>query len=130
MIVADTDVLIDALAGRGGAAALIEELIRSRRLASTAITRLELGVGIRGKPEEERIGRFLAAIPILAFDGDAARLAAQVGAALGREGRTIALADLAISGICLSLDAPLLTRNRAHFERVPGLRLARLPDDE
>jgi predicted nucleic acid-binding protein len=30
---------------------------------------------------------------------------------------------LAIAGICLSLDLPLLTRNRRHFERIERLRL-------
>jgi predicted nucleic acid-binding protein len=31
--------------------------------------------------------------------------------------------DLLIATTCLYHEAPLLTRNRRHFERVPGLRL-------
>ncbi len=34
------------------------------------------------------------------------------------------MADYLIAGICLSRNAMLLTRNRAHFERIPGLHLA------
>jgi len=33
------------------------------------------------------------------------------------------MADLAIVGVCLELEAALLTRNRRPFERISGLRL-------
>lgn len=35
----------------------------------------------------------------------------------------LAMADYLIAGICLSRGSTLLTRNRAHFERIPELRL-------
>jgi predicted nucleic acid-binding protein len=34
------------------------------------------------------------------------------------------MADYTIAGTCLAHSAILLTRNREHFERVPGLTLA------
>jgi len=37
------------------------------------------------------------------------------------------MADSLIAGIVLTPDAILLTRNRKHFERVEGLKLASLP---
>jgi tRNA(fMet)-specific endonuclease VapC len=36
------------------------------------------------------------------------------------------MADCLIAGIALAEDEALLTRNRRHFERVPGLRLVDL----
>lgn len=123
MIVADTDVLIDALQGRDPSVRAVEELLRDRRLATTAITLLELGVGASTGPERDRIDRLLEALPVLAFDSEAAQLAAGIGAALRTEGRPIPTADLAVAGICLHLDVPLFTRNTRHFERVEGLRL-------
>lgn len=123
MIVADTDVLIDALEGRPAAVAVVEDLLRSRRLATTAITRLELGVGTRTDRERARVGTLLAAVPVLALDSEAAGLAAEVGSTLRSGGGLIPTADLAIAGICLSLDVPLLTRNLGHFQRIEGLRL-------
>lgn len=124
MIVADTGILIDALQGREPSAKAVEELLRDRRLATTAITLLELGVGAGTGPERDRIDRLLEALPVLAFDSDAAQLAGGVGAALRAEGRPIPPADLAVAGICLHLDVPLFTRNHRHFERVEGLRFA------
>ena len=38
-------------------------------------------------------------------------------------GTTIAMSDYLIAGICRARSLPLLTRNRSHFERVPGLRV-------
>jgi len=35
----------------------------------------------------------------------------------------IGFPDILIAGICLAHDLPLLTRNQAHFERIPDLVL-------
>jgi predicted nucleic acid-binding protein len=43
--------------------------------------------------------------------------------ALAAQGLPIGMADYMIAGICVARSAALLTRNRAHFERVPGLAL-------
>lgn len=130
MIVVDTDVLIDALQGRPSASAFVKDLLRSRRIATTAISRVELGAAASGSSERKQVEDLLAAIPVLPLDGEAASLAAEQGASLRRAGTSIPMADLAIGGICLSLDVPLLTRNRRHFERIEGLRLADLPVEE
>jgi predicted nucleic acid-binding protein len=63
MIVADTDVLIDALRGEPVICDLIKNLLRERRLATTAITRLELGVGASSTQEKASVGAILAALP-------------------------------------------------------------------
>lgn len=125
MIVADTDVLIDALQGLPGLTDLVEDLLRGRRLATTAITRIELGVGAGSPSERDGVEALLASVPVLPLDAEAAAVASRVGASLRSAGSGIPMADLAIGGICLALDVPLLTRNRRHFERIEGLRLAR-----
>jgi tRNA(fMet)-specific endonuclease VapC len=127
LIVADTDVLIDALEGVTGITDLVEDLLRGRRLATTAITRVELGVGAATPGERRRVADLLASVPVLPLDAQAAERAGEVGACLRASGRGIPMADLSIAGICLSLDVPLLTRNWTHFERIDGLRLADLP---
>lgn len=123
LTVADTDVLIDALRGRGESERVADAL-RAGRLATTSISLFELLSGAAEPAEENRIRMLVAAMTLLPFDAAAAERAARARILLEREGRTIGSADLQISGICLAHDLPLWTRNRAHFERIPGLVLA------
>ena len=59
----------------------------------------------------------------VAFDGAAARAAAEIRVDLERAGETIGPLDLLIAGTALSRGATLVTNNGAEFERVRGLRL-------
>jgi predicted nucleic acid-binding protein len=124
VIVADSDVLIDALAGREPAAARVRQLVRSRRLATTSISRFELLAGARDDDERDTVRALLDAIPALVFDAPAADRAADAGRTLTAGGTPLPMADLAIAGICLSLEVPLLSRNVRHFERIEGLEIA------
>jgi len=123
MIVADTDVLIDALRGQGAAGRVAEE-IRAGTLATTVLSVFELHVGIRLERQRARVDDLLAAVRILPLEEAAGRRAAAVRRSLGARGRALPLADSLIAGICLEHDAPLLTRNHTHFERIEALRLA------
>lgn len=125
MIVADTDVLIDALRGKGAHGRIALEL-STGRLATTTITVFELCSGARTDAEREKIDKLLAALTILDVDEPAAREAARVRRDLEAKGAPIGTADYLIAGICLGRGAILLTRNRDHFERVEGLSLGRL----
>lgn len=64
-----------------------------------------------------------AQVEVWPFDGEAARRAGAVRRDLSGQGPDIGMADSLIAGICLERGAPLLTRNRSHFERVEGLGL-------
>jgi tRNA(fMet)-specific endonuclease VapC len=123
VIVADTDVLIDALCGQGEVERVARE-IRAGVLSTTVLSVFELLVGARSEAQRARIEDLLAGLRILPLDEAAGRRAATVRRALSSKGPALPLADSLIAGICLAHDAPLLTRNRAHFERVEALRLA------
>lgn len=126
MTVADTDVLIDFLAGVEPAAGRIELELGRGALHTTAISRFELLSGVRNQRQGAAIRELLAAIPTLALDEQAADRAAEVRRSLDRSGAPIGMADSLIAGIVLTHGADLLTRNRRHFERVPELHLADL----
>jgi tRNA(fMet)-specific endonuclease VapC len=126
MIVADTDVLIDALRGREPVASRIALELRSGGLATTAVSVFELLSGAKSPEEQEKVERLLVALTVLGFDRAAGEAAAEARGQLEGEGRGIGLADYLIAGVCLARDAVLLTRNREHFERIPGLTLGRL----
>jgi tRNA(fMet)-specific endonuclease VapC len=123
VIVADSDVLIDALRGREPATGRIRRELASGALATTAISAFELLSGA-GEPRARRaIEALLAAITVLPVDDAAGRAAAGIRRDLEADGLPIGMADYLIAGVCVVRAAPLLTRNRAHFERVRGLAL-------
>jgi predicted nucleic acid-binding protein len=120
VIVADTDVLIDALSGRDQGQRVADGL-RSGALATTSVTAFELGSGVRNDIARARIRVLLDALQVLPFDLEASRHATAIRQTLEAQGRPIGMADYLIAGICLANGAALLTRNHAHFDRVPGL---------
>ncbi len=126
MIVADTDVLIDALSGVEPARSRIDLELSAGRLSATVITGFELLSGARRVNQRKKIERLLGALTILPLEFDSGRIAAEIRLELEAKGEAIGMADYLIAGICLSRSVPLLSRNRAHFERVPGLQLAEL----
>lgn len=123
MIVADTDVLIDALRGREPWRTRVAEELRRRRLATTSVTVFELLSGARDDEQRGKIVRLLAALTVLPFDEPASVAAAETRRALEAAGAAIGMADYLIAGVCLSRSARLWTRNRRHFGRIPGLAI-------
>jgi len=126
MIVADSDVLIDALRGREPARSRIALEISGGGLSTTAISAFELLAGARSSAERAKVEALLAPLEVLPLDEAASREAAAVHRDLAERGKPIGNADCLIAGTCLAHNAVLLTRNRAHFERVRELRLGTL----
>lgn len=123
MILADTDVLIDFLAGVGPAAGCVAEFIRTDQLQTSAINCFELLSGAGEGKRSDRVRRLAAMLPVLPLERKAAECAAAVRRELERKGCPIGMGDSLIAGIALANELPLLTRNRKHFERIEGLRL-------
>jgi tRNA(fMet)-specific endonuclease VapC len=123
MILADTDVLIDFLSGIEPVASRVSDEIESG-LATTAVSRFELRAGARSVRQERAVGALLEALAVLPLDAVSAERAATVRRELEKAGTGIGMADSLIAGIALAHGASLLTRNKRHFERVAGLKLA------
>jgi predicted nucleic acid-binding protein len=122
VIVADSDVLIDWLNKSAPAA---RSALDRGELATTAVSAYQLWSGARNDAARSEVRDLLSLMAaIFPFDDRAAELAGAAYRDLAGTGRVIGRPDLYIAGICLAVDAPLLTRNRREFERVPGLRLA------
>lgn len=126
MIVADSDVLIDALRGREPAASRISRELRTGDLATTVVSAFELLSGARTDSERDKVQRLLSPLPIFPLDQDASLVAAEIRRILEAAGSGIGMADYLIAGICMTRPASLLTRNLKHFGRVSGLSLIRL----
>jgi len=126
MIVADTDVLIDFLRGRGEVARRVAIELESRSFGTTAITAFELRSGVRTARERDAVNTLLEAMTILPFGAEEARVAADVRRQVESRGQPIGMADYMIAAVCMAADGVLLSRNRKHFERIEGLKLGRL----
>jgi tRNA(fMet)-specific endonuclease VapC len=123
MIVADSDVLIDFLAGHGPAADRVASELEARQLATTAVSRFELLAGARTPRQERAVRVLIDSLDALPVDRAAADRAAAIRRSLERRGAPLAMADCLIAGIVLQRGLRLLTRNVRHFERVEGLRV-------
>lgn len=95
-----------------------------------AITAVSVGELIHGAHKSLRVRENLAgleallsAVSVIAFDERAGRRFGLLKASLERAGIIVADLDLQIASIALDANAPLITHNRKHFERVPGLTL-------
>jgi tRNA(fMet)-specific endonuclease VapC len=126
VILADSDVFIDFLAGREPGAGRVTIELGSRNFGTTVVTRFEMLAGARDQTAEGLLHRLLDPLTTLPLDRAAADRAAAVRRSLESRGQTIGMADSLIAGIVLVNDGMLLTRNRKHFERVEGLKLATL----
>ena len=128
MIVADSDVLIDYLNGREPAGQRIDGEIENGEIRVTAISRFELLAGARTRRQQEGVELLLLAIPTLPLDAAAVDRAARIHRDLQERGEVIGMADSLIAGTVLQHGAALLTRNRRHFARVPGLLVTALEE--
>lgn len=124
MIVADTDVLIDYLRGRGPGARRVEVELQTRSFGTTAVTAFELRSGARTAKQKRAIDTLLDAMTILSFGPEEAQIAADIRLQLEDQGQGIGMADYMIAAACVANGGVLLTRNRKHFERVAGLTLS------
>jgi tRNA(fMet)-specific endonuclease VapC len=122
----DSDRVADWLRGRPAAVRLLESL-EPDGLAISLVTYGEIYEGIyygRDPAGSERVFRaFLRAVDVLPLTRPIMRRFARLRGDLRRQGRLIGDPDLLIAATALHHNLTLVTGNRDHFRRVPGLRL-------
>jgi tRNA(fMet)-specific endonuclease VapC len=124
--VLDTDTCIGLLRGRAD--------LLSRRagepsevVVTTWVTGCELFFGAERSSNPAgnaaSVLRFLSTLKVLSLDAASAQLFGEVKARLRARGNVVADADLMIAAIALARGATVVTGNRRHFSRVPGLEI-------
>lgn len=123
---ADTDFLIDLKDQKEKAIAKVEDLeSRGETLSTTAINVAEFYFGVYRSNDKEsaliEADKLFEPFSILDLDFGSARLYGELAGSL--KSNMVAPLDLLIASIALSNKQRLLTRNKKHFERVPGLNV-------
>ena len=131
MIVVDTSVWIDVLAGRRTRKATrCAELIESGEpIALTDVIFMEVLQGLRSEEEAELVERHLRAFPILRLEGlDDFALAASLYRDARKQGMTIRKTlDCLIAAPCVRTGAPLM-HNDSDFDRLASCSDLRIFD--
>lgn len=125
-MIQDTSFLIDILNGDDDAAAILELIERENRPEKVAaITSLELyeGIGRSEKPAEEkrRVLGVLDSKHVIPADHSVMKHAGELSATLITEGLRIDREDCIIAATAIRENEPVVTRNAAHFDRIPNL---------
>ena len=122
----DTDRVIDALAGRADALAMLRRL-PPRRVGVSVVTYGEtLEVAFNSPNPAARIGvlrTFFGTVDLLPVTEAIMGRFAEIRAHLRRRGELIGDFDLIIGATALEHDLTIVTRNLRHFGRIPDLKL-------
>lgn len=122
----DTDYLIDTLGGIPRAKAVLTRLSREGLFISiVSVGEIFEGAFRRPNPEARlaTYRAFLSGYAVLPLAASIMERFGENRAHLRATGRMIPDLDLLIAATALDHDLTLVTRNRRHFARVPGLRL-------
>ena len=117
----DTNVLIDFLRNREPGASAVEKVVKEAECFVAAVTVYELLFGVARARKEIGEEALLGGMAVLPFDGIVAETTASLHAFLIRTNHEIGVKDVFIAATCLAHDIPVLTSNKRHFLRVPGL---------
>lgn len=125
MKVLDTDTCIAILRG--------DETVIERREAThdevvtTWITAAELRYGAAKSVAPEKnhalVTQFLATLPVLGLDAASAQIFGEAKALLEKHGQRLADADLFIGAIAAANQATVVTGNKKHYARIPGVAI-------
>ena len=122
----DTDILVDTLRGARNAGPRLEVAANLGILYTSSVTVFELECGALAKDERLKIQRLLAYFDVVSLDHASAVEAGAIDRKLRAAGIRLDARDTMIAGTALAYSMELVTRNRRHFERVPGLILSDL----
>ena len=126
----DTTVLLDHSRGLEKAHTVVTRIRALGGIATTEFNAYEVLSGVYNRPREEariraiRFDGFLQRLTVLPFGRAAAHRAAKIYCEMAEKGHTVDDMDLLIAATCLTANVDtIVTRNRKHFERIPGLKV-------
>jgi tRNA(fMet)-specific endonuclease VapC len=94
--------------------------------SAVSVTELRNGAAMRDDFElfwKRIVIEILSRVKVLHLEERSAVIAGDILARLRKRGRSIGLADALIGAIALANDCAVVTGNRQHFDRIPGLEV-------
>jgi predicted nucleic acid-binding protein len=111
----DSDVIIWHLRGRKEVTEVLRDLQRFGLPACSALSVLEIQLGVKKGEEEEKTDRFLKSLRIFDVDMETVNKAAQLIRRSKAKGITLDLPDSIIAATCILHDLILVTHNTKHY---------------
>ncbi len=117
----DSNIIIWHLRGRREITEMLKDLQRSGLPACSAISVLEVQLGVKTKDEEGKTNRFLESLKVFDVNIDIAKMATQLIREYKAKGVTMDIPDSIIASTCILHDLILVTYNRKHYP-ISGLK--------
>ncbi len=111
----DSDIIIDYLAKREQAIALIEKIIQFGQLpAVSVLTEVEVKIGLKDA-QMPKVNKFFNALTIIPVTSDISQLAINFIRSFGKKGKILHLVDACIAATAISNDLILVTNNKKDY---------------
>jgi predicted nucleic acid-binding protein len=111
----DSDIIIWHLRGQKDITEMLKDLQRSGLPACSAISVLEVQLGVKTKDEEGKTNRLLESLKVFDVNTEIAKIATQLIREYKVKGVTIDIPDSIIASTCILHDLILVTYNRKHY---------------
>lgn len=122
LLLIDTDVLIDYSRGIEKTKGILKNLESDRILAISVVTQLELMVGCENKADFKSLQKFLSNFEIIQLSKSASEKAVDLFTKY-RLSHGVLIPDMLIASTALTLEIPLLSKNRKDFHFIHKLKL-------
>lgn len=123
MVIVDTSVFIEFLRAKDKTKTVLFAIPENTQIIITAVTLYELWMGATTDEKLKDIKILTDDLPVLSFNDDVARKAADIYHTLRQANKMIEFRDIFIAATCIVHNLPIKTLNIKHFERIDGLRV-------
>lgn len=122
-MVVDTSIFIEFLRAKDKKKSELFALIDSTQIYISSVSLYELLMGATTEEKLSDIKLLTDDLPVLPFDENVSRKAAEIYHQLRLDNKMIEFRDIFIAASCIVYDFPLKTLNKRHFERIKELKL-------
>lgn len=125
-MVVDTGVFLEYLGAADKSQTLLQSVTNESVLAISAITLYELYMAATTRDKLRDVQVLTKELLVLPVTDDVALNAAKIFQYLKRQENPIELRDILVAATAVVNDLPIMTLHRSHYERVEGLKIAKV----